>query len=207
MPDRGAIFQQWLDVVTVILISLAAIGTAWCSYQGARWSAVQSFNYAKANELRTQSAQWAARANAHRTVDVLLFVEYEGALKRDPGFAQFLHSRFEPVLRTAVDAWLQTDPLRNRAAPNAPFTMREYRLVEEAKAAGYAATSDALLREGTRAQERSDNYIFLTVLFATVSFLGGIALKLRRPMDFIVTVLGCAALVSALIVTLTYRVR
>ena len=204
---RSATFDRGLDIATVILISLAAIGTAWCSYQGARWGAVQFFDYTKANELRTEGAQWAERTNTHRSVDVTLVLQYEYSLETNPQFSTFLINRFEPELRKAMDAWLSTDPLHNPNAPRSPLSMRAYQLKEDVQSERYVAMANALVEGGAAAQDRSDRYIFITVLFATVSFLGGIALKLRPPVDVIVTALGFVALIGALVVTLRLPIR
>lgn len=207
MNDRRDITDRIVDIATVVLISLAAVGTAWCSYQSARWNALQSFDYTKANEARTESVQWASRGNAHRTVHIIVFVDYQRALVNDPAFATFLWRRFDAPLKTAVTAWLKTDPLHSAVAPPTPFAMSAYHLMEDDRSAAASRLSDALVTEGSNAEEQADQYLFQTVLFASASFLGGIALKLRPPGHVVATAVGFAIFLFALLATLRYPIR
>lgn len=204
---RHDLVDRIVDVATVILISLAALGTAWCSYQSARWSALQALNYSKADAVRVEASTHADRANAHRIIDIMVFSEYERALRDNPSFAQFLRDRFDPPLRKGVDAWLATNPLHNPKAPGTPFTMPAYHLPEEDAARAANAKANALIDEAVAANDVSDRYLFLTVLFATASFLGGIAIKLRRPMHLAAAGVGFTVFFISLAVMLGYPVR
>ena len=196
-----------VDLATVILISLAALGTAWCSYQSARWSALQALNYSKANAARVEASAYADRANAHRVVDVLVFAEYIRAIDDRESYASFIRSRFDPALERAVKAWLATDPLHNPKAPRTPFVMGAYHLPEEDQTREGATAANAFVEAAVSANEISDSYLFLTVLFAAASFLGGIAIKLRRPTHVAAACVGVVIFVIALAIMLRYPIR
>ncbi len=196
-----------VDVATVVLISLAALGTAWCSYQSARWSALQSLNYSKANAARVEASAYADHANAHRIVDIIAFAEWERALDQHDPFAGFVRQRFDPPLERAVQAWLATDPLHKRNAPPTPFAMSAYHLPEENQVQNAVARAEDLLEKAVSANETSDHYAFLTVLFAFASFLGGIAIKLKRPMHAVATGIGIAIFLMSLAIMLGYPIR
>ena len=196
-----------VDVVTVVLISLAALGTAWCSYQSARWSALQALNYSKANAARVEASAYADRANAHRIVDVMVFAEYIRAVDEHEPFAAFVRSRFDPALERAVKAWYATDPLHNPNAPRTPFVTSAYHLAEEDSVREAVKTANALVEAAVSANDISDRYLFLTVLFAAASFLGGVAIKLRRPTHLVATCVGVAIFFIALAIMLQYPVR
>ena len=88
---------------------------------------------------------------------------------------KFLFDRFRPEMKKAVEAWLKTDPFNNPAAPPAPFKMAEYvqpELEQAKRQDDLAAEKHAAAQE---ANETSDIYVLLTVLFASVLFFGGIA--------------------------------
>jgi len=88
---------------------------------------------------------------------------------------KFLFQRFRPEMKKAVEAWLKTDPFHDPKAPLGPFKMAEYvqpelevaRIHDEQFAEKHAAAQHA--------NENSDTYVLLTVLFASVLFFGGIA--------------------------------
>jgi hypothetical protein len=196
-----------VDVATVILISLAALGTAWCSYQSARWSALPALNYSQANAYRVRASAYADRANAHRIVDVMSFAEYIRALDAHEPFAEFVRSRFTPPLKRAVNAWFATNPLHNSKAPPTPFAMSAYHLSEDEAARDMNAKADAFVEKAVNANDISDRYLFLTVLFAAASFLGGIAIKLRRPTHLVATCIGVVIFFVSIAIMVRYPVR
>jgi hypothetical protein len=49
--------------------------------------------------------------------------------------------------------------------------------------------------------------VFLTVLFAAASFLGGIAIKLRRPMHLVAACIGFVIFLISLSIMATYPIR
>ena len=46
---RESTFDIWVDFASVILISAATVMTAWCGYQAARWTALQTREYNEAS--------------------------------------------------------------------------------------------------------------------------------------------------------------
>jgi hypothetical protein len=88
---------------------------------------------------------------------------------------KFLFDRFRPEMKKAVEAWLKTDPFNNPAAPLGPLRMAEYVQpeLEEAKRHDERFAQEHAAAE--HANENSDTYVLLTVLFASVLFFGGIA--------------------------------
>jgi len=201
-------FERFLEIVTITLISLAAIASAWCGYQAARWGGLQAFDYSLANAERVAASEAEERGLIVRVVHVGLFVNYERALfERDRAFAEFLYRRFPPDLRVATDAWRATDPLKNPKAPKSPFAMPQYRLPEDRAFAKYSREASELVANAVAANRRSDDYVYLTVLYASVSFLGGVATKLRRPWNLTLTIVGIVLFVLALVRMLRSPIR
>lgn len=207
LEQRQALVDRIVDVATVVLISLAALGTAWCSYESARWSALQALSYSKANAARVTASTDSNRASARRIIDVMIFAEYERARQQNSPFASFVRARFDVPLRNAVNAWLATDPEHNSKAPPSPFAMSAYHLADDDAANDASARADASVEDAIKANERSDSYVFLTVLFAAASFLGGVAIKLRRPMHLFAAGVGITVFCVALAIMLTYPIR
>ncbi|MGZ3496135.1 MAG: hypothetical protein ACXWNK_17255 [Vulcanimicrobiaceae bacterium] len=206
-PARADRVDRIVDIVTVILISLATVASAWCGYQAARWGELQTLNYSRANAARVEASIAAGRSSAIRLLDVGLFVQYEGAVfEHKDRFAEFLRHRFTPELRKAVDVWLASKPLTNPRAPLSPFAMAEYHVRSDDAFAAASKRADALTEEGHRANQQSDAYVYLTVLFASVSFLGGVGGRLRYPWHMVLTAIGTALLVIAAFTILRYPV-
>ncbi len=85
--------------------------------------------------------------------------------------------------------------------------MGAYHLPEEDAAHDAGARADALVQDAVSANETSDHYVFLTVLFAAASFLGGIAIKLRRPMHLAAACVGFVMFFISAAIMLTYPIR
>jgi hypothetical protein len=89
----------------------------------------------------------------------------------------FLYERFRPEFKVAVDAWLATGPT-TPGAPATPFVMEEYRQASSDEAARLDRTAEALAAAARAANQRSDNYVLMTIMFATVLFFAGISSKM-----------------------------
>lgn len=193
-------FDRWVDVASVILISLATVVTAWCGYEAARWTALQTRSYNDASALRMQAAVFEGRSNTLQTIDVATFLEFVRAVATHSTQEQdFIYRRFRPEMRRAMDAWIATKPLTNPSAPSSPFAMPQYVLQTTLEAKRINALSSERFEEATQSNERGDRYVRLTVIFAAVSFLAGISTRFFFPNHLIVVVLGFAALAFGLI--------
>ncbi len=184
-----------VDVASVVLISVAAVLSAICGYQSARWSGQQTRLYNVANASRTLSAEAAARSNALTVIDVAVFLDYVNAVDAgDTRKAQFLYKRFRPEVRPVMRDWLATKPFTNPKAPSSPFVMKQYALKTNAEARDHEAVAKATFGRATAATHNSDDFVLLTVIFAGVSFLAGISTKMTFPRHAIVVAVGILAL-------------
>ncbi len=193
-------FDRWVDVASVILISLATVLTAWCGYEAARWTALETRSYNDASSLRLQSAVFEGRTNTLQTIDVATFLEFVRAVAtHSTDERNFIYKRFRPEMRRAVDAWIATKPLTNPAAPATPFAMPQYVLKTTTEADRLSAMASARFLQATSSNEIGDRYVRLTVIFAAVSFLAGISTRFFFPNHLIVVILGFGALAFGLI--------
>jgi hypothetical protein len=167
--------KRWVEIVCAIVLSLATMASAWCAYQATLWGGVQTFRLAKANKAGRDSTQQTIAMMQFRSFDASMFITYiEARSRNDEKVEKFLYHRFRPEMRKAVDAWLKTDPENDPNAPKSPFKMQEYAQEEEQDAKRHDAKAAEMMSAAQEANETSDRYVLLTVLFATVLFLGGI---------------------------------
>ncbi|MDN3512164.1 MAG: hypothetical protein QY310_11735 [Candidatus Jettenia sp. CY-1] len=199
-PDKKERFKHFTELTTTIIIAIATLSSAWCTYQATLWGGIQMFRLSEVSDLGLKSSEKTAHAGRIRMIDGILFVEYLKANSRNQkSLADFFYRRFRPEAKRATDAWLATRPLENPQAPAHPFMMEEYRLEPEQKAKQLDEESAQKHEEARQANQNSDNYIMLTVLFASVMFFGGIStqfgtLRYRITLIIISGVLLCAAL-------------
>jgi hypothetical protein len=180
MTERSR--RDWAEIVATILLALAAVATAWSSYQAARWNGEQAKTSSAVNKARIEAARASDLANAQTEVDVATFSQWVDAYARKESFlADFYFKRFRKEFKPAVNAWLATRPLRNPAAPLTPFAMPEYRLAATADAERLDARAEELAAQVRRNIQRSTNYVLAVVLFAVALFFAGMSTKLTGP--------------------------
>jgi hypothetical protein len=172
--------RDWVEVFATVLLALAAVATAWSSYQAARWNGEQAKASGAVNKARIEAARASDLANAETEVDVETFSQWVDAyaLKR-PVLADFYRRRFRSEFKPAFNAWLATRPLRNPDAPLTPFAMPEYRLAAKAEADRLDRRTEELSAQVRRNIQRSTNYVLGVVLFAVALFFAGMSTKLK----------------------------
>ena len=178
----GALLHERAELFATVLLAIAAVATAWSSYQSARWSGVQANEYSRASAMRIESTRAASEAGQQREVDVLTFTQWVDAYAtEDTRLASFYFARFRPEFRPAMRAWVATRPLKNPAAPPTPFVMPEYKVASEQQTANLEGRAEAASANAREANQRSDNYVLAVVLFAAALFFAGISTKLKAP--------------------------
>ncbi len=177
-PDRAR-HERRLELAVTILLAAATVAAAWSSYQSARWSGVQTINFSKANASRVESARQSTLAGQQTQVDVSTFIAWVDAYSAgDKERSDFYFSRFRPEFKPAVQAWIDTKPLKTPGAPATPFAMPQYRLAATTEANALARRADAATATAKVDNQRSDNYVLALVLFASSLFFAGISTKL-----------------------------
>jgi hypothetical protein len=169
-----------VEIVATLLLALAAVGTAWGSYQASRWNGEQAKAFSRGNTARIESTRASSLATAQKQVDVATFMQWVNAYALDQKrLADFYARRFRNEFKPAVDAWIATRPVQNPKAPLTPFVMPQYELAASREAARLEAQADAWSAKGRTDVQRATNYVLGVVLFAASLFFAGMSAKLR----------------------------
>jgi hypothetical protein len=200
--------DRWIEFLSAAILALAVIGTAWCGYQAARWGGKQVESFIEALAAQQNSIQQANQAVLVQSLHVDMFVEWASAVSQeDQQLEDFLFERFPPKLKGATDAWLILEPETNPNAPPSPFAMPEYTLVQSEESEKLAIMADGFFEQATQANLTSDNYVLLTVIFASVLFFGGISGKFQsRTIDLAMLILAFVLFIGGVAVMLRYPV-
>ena len=173
MGDRSEVFST-------ILLGLAAVATAWSSYQATRWNGEQAKASSQTNAIRIEAARAQSLAQSDTQIDVATFTQWVDAYAReDRELASFYFERFRTEFKPAVNAWIATRPLKNRNAPLTPFAMPNYRLAATADAKRLDVDAQASAAMVQRDIQRASNYVLGVVLFAVSLFFAGMSAKLQ----------------------------
>jgi hypothetical protein len=216
-----------IELFATVILALATVVTAWSAFQSTKWGGVQANDYAAAGAARTESSKESTRAGQQTTVDVDVFVQWAAALAQersadpkastnaageyvpDPtALSGFLYARMRDEFKPAIEAWLATKPLENADAPPTPFAMPQYSLAATRQADRLEARADKFSAQARQANQRGDNYVLLTVLFASVLFFAGVSGKLRSSRNRLL-LLGFAVLtlIAGAVVLATFPVE
>jgi hypothetical protein len=182
VPDTEEVSsrEKGIEIVSAVLLALAALAAAWSGYQASLWDGIQSSDYTQASGLRTRSSENHLDANQQRLADLSLFENYLDAhLRGETELADFYRARFRPEFTPAFEAWLALDPINDSSVPHSPLVLPEYTLASEQEATRQKHEADATFEHGEDANGISDTYVFTTIFFASVLFLAAIAERLE----------------------------
>ena len=190
-----------LELAATALLAVAAIATAWATYQSAVWRGKQSEAQSASIAARVESTRQAAIANRQAQVDVALFTQWVDAYARSEGkLASFYRRRFRDEFVPAFEAWIATNPRENHGAPLTPFAMPQYRLAASTQADTLEEQAADFSRLVARNVDRADSYMLAVVLFAIALFFAALSTRLKsRDLRVVLLALGYMLFVGATI--------
>jgi hypothetical protein len=197
-----------VEIVATVLLSLAAVATAWSGYQASRWHGEQAKATSKTTAVEINAARAQGLAEAETEVDVAVFTQWVNAdVGGDVPLADFYRQRFRDEFKPAFEAWIATEPFTNTNAPPSPFAMPEYRLAAAEQAEEFDRETNESRAEVQRNIQRADNYVLGVVLFAAALFFAGMSTKLHTPAARkILLVVGIALFLGAAVWIATFPV-
>ena len=173
--------KRWVEPVTALLMALATLSTAWCSYQSAAWTRKSNRLMNEFNSLERRAGLYMMQGMQQATIHTAMFMQLLAAQHAgNEKLANFYAERLPPDVRKAYDAWLAQKPFENPKADPHPFVPNLYEVRgtrEAAEANAKAATSLQAARNGSSV---SGQYLANTVLFATVLFFASASGKFEQ---------------------------
>jgi hypothetical protein len=197
-----------LEVVTTLLLAVAAVATAWASYQATRWNGEQARAGSRTTALRIDAARAAGLAAEQTQVDVAVFIQWiDATANNDAELEEFYVDRFRPEFRTAFDTWIAGDPFATPGAPLSPFALDEYQTAASAEAEQLDQAAEQSSATVTVNIQRASNYILGVVLFSVALFFAGMSTRLRMSrLRTVTVVIGCIVFFGTAIWMATFPV-
>jgi len=205
---RQALLKHVSEIISAFLLSFATVASAWCAYQSSRWNGVQTISFFEANNARSESIRKSNEALQFVAIDIGMFTEFITAYNEgNQQMMDFIMQRFRPEMRPAVEAWLATDPLNNSDAPPSPFAMKEYVSAAQVESDRLLVVAEQKFQEARQANQTSDNYVLLTVIFASILFFCGISTNFESfPIRATLVVFAIIIYVIAFSILRTYPI-
>ena len=224
LPGNNQRHGDRLEMLFTLIMAFAAIATAWSGFESSSWGSVQSSFTAQSSAKRIEANRKATEAGQLRTLDVITFTEWIGAVNlethadpsafpaqgyvpRERTGSGFLYARFRSEFRPVFDAWLAQQPLRNPAAASTPFVMPEYRLTAQDQADALSDEAERLTLKAQEASMLASRYVLMSVLFALVLFFVAVGNKASgRRSRILLFGLSALTLLASLIALATFPV-
>ena len=179
--------QRVLETTTTVILSIAAVGTAWATFQATQWSSKESDALSASSVARSKSLQATSHATRTEQLDTAVWLQWLSAFRAgDTAQAKFLRDRFRPGLLRAHNVWVAKAVVSPggkviSAPAGTPFTEPQYVVPDAARADALSTDAEHQLAVSQHAASMSTRYVIVALLLALVLFFAGIATKLRNP--------------------------
>ncbi len=190
--------HRLLEVVTVLLLGVASIGSAWSAYQVSQWNGAETDEARASATFRIDASREYALATQIVAYDASAVSQYAQSIAADNVELQtFLRETIvRPGFRPIIDQWKQQ--LDAGQLPTNLLENQDY--LDELFAASEAADAKALAASvrGEVAGNNADDYIRLTLFFASALFFAGItaSFKTRFARLMLLSAAGITLLVA-----------
>jgi hypothetical protein len=198
-PDNKS--YPWLETAGAVLMAVASLGTAWCSYEVSRWGGKASDKGGTAAGLERKANLLRIEGYQVQAVQVQMFMEYVSAhLSGNAALERFYTDRFPPEIKKAFEAWIVQRPFENPSAPPHPFVGSLYEMRHTGEIQDSLRDSKTLGEEARILGSVANSYLTTTVVLATVLFFIGITSRLASNRVRLGTFFFGAALFLAAVV-------
>ena len=173
--------KKWVEPVAALLMALATLSTAWCSFESAAWTRKSNRLMNEFNALERRAGLLTMQGMQQATIHTGMFMQALAAHQAgNDKLVNFYIERFPPELRKAYDAWLAQKPFENPNADPHPFVSKLYETPGTRQAAEANARAANSLEEARKAGTVSGQYLANTVLFASVLFFASASSRFEQ---------------------------
>jgi hypothetical protein len=173
--------KKWVEPVAALLMALATLSTAWCSFQSAAWTRKSNRLMNEFNALERRAGLLTMQGMQQATIHTAMFMQLLAAQQAgNEKLANFYVERLPPDVRKAYDAWLAQKPFENPNADPHPFVPNLYEMRGTREAADANAKAADSVKEAREAGNVSGQYLANTVLFAAVLFFASASGKFEQ---------------------------
>jgi hypothetical protein len=184
--------SRLLEVIAVVLLGIATIGTAWCGYQSSRWNGEESDLARDAANAETEGARLFGLATQTVSYDSNIIAEYANAHSAGNERLKAFYRQVlvRPALLPLIDHWEA-----ELAAGRVPVNLlddQEYLDEQMAPYRASVAESEAFTVESQVAGEHADDYVLTTLLLASALFFAGITTSFRVRFAQVLLLVGAS---------------
>jgi hypothetical protein len=190
-PRRGL-----LEILAVVFLGVATIGSAWCGYQATRWNGEEADLARESARLQLEASRQFGLAVQTMAYDSNAISQYANAVASDNADLTtfFREVLIRPGFLPVLDAWQQQ--IEAGSTPQNLLEDEEYR---EEQLGPYRQTQAAAEEKTEEAQEAgdiADDYVLTTLVLASALFFAGLTTSFRVRVAQLMLLAGSGLLIA-----------
>jgi len=198
MKSEGSFVDRLIEMVTVLVLGLATVGTAWCGYQASQWNGVQSTATSTSLDQRVEASRLFGVATQKVSYDSSMIAQYAQAVqaKNTQLVAFYRATLIREELLPVIDRW--EAEIRAGGTPTRLVDDTSYMDDQLGPYRTSTAKADASTKDALRAGNISHDYVVNTILLAVALFFSGVLSSFRyRPARLLLVVAAIATVAVA----------
>lgn len=188
--------ERALELLAVLLLGIATLGSAWSGYQAAQWNGDEADLARQASMERVEAARLFGLATQYASYDSNMVAQYAQAVAsgNERLIEFFRTAMMRPAFLPYLDRW-QAE-LESGGEPTFLLDDEEYRAELLGGYQAAQARAEASMAESADAQVQADDYVMLTLVFASALFFAGVTSSFRLRFPRILLLTGAALLIA-----------
>ncbi len=198
MSDEAPAGDRLLEIVAVVLLAIATVGTAWCGFQAAQWNGRASELARTASQDQVEAARLFGLATQRVGYDSTVAAMYAQASQQGNTALKLFYrqSIVRPDFLPVLDRWEATVKAGGSAV--GVFQDQAYLAEQFADYNKSNAASQLASAESAQAGETANEYVATTIMLAVALFFAGVTSSFRhRPARIILLLTALASVTFA----------
>jgi hypothetical protein len=191
--------HRLIEIITVLVLGITTLGTAWCSYEAYQWNSEQNQLGQDAASQQIEANRQFGLATQIIAYDTTMLGQYATAYRAgDQQLMQFYRtSLMRPGLLPFLDKWVAQ--VKSGKAPQNLLTDEAYMSATTGPYTAADAKAADLNKQSDEAGRVADRYLVTTILLAVGLFFGGMTSSFKwtpsklSMIAFAVIAIGLAA--------------
>jgi hypothetical protein len=181
---RGIRGDRLIEIVAVVMLAVATLGSAWCGFQANQWNGKESDFGRAGTDARVEASRQFGLATQKVAYDASIVAQYAQAFIQgnDKLVTFYKTTLIRPEFLPVVEQWEAAVKANGSPPPNL-FQDPAYLTAQFADYQKAEAVADDATQKGNAASALGDDYVLTTLLLASALFFAGVttSFRLRIP--------------------------
>lgn len=189
--------SKLIELVTVVVLGIATVASAWCAYQSSRWNDVETVEARNATDLRVEQTRVYSQATTTIVYDSTLVAAFASAVSNDDTELQdfFRQSLFRDEFKPVLARWrAQLDS--GSAETSNLLDDKEYIDSLFGPSRALDAKIEAAAVRSDDAGSNADGYLLTTLFMASALFLAGVVASFKSRSPKVLLLMGAVLLLA-----------